>query len=63
MAMMAMPPLVIPELQAFHNPELPDVEAGSPADPEHFSILVQTFVGPKGVPGGESFDFEVCAPS
>ena len=60
---MAMPPLVIPELHALHNPDLPDLQAGSPADPEHFAILVQASVGPKGVPGEESFDFEVCTPS
>ena len=51
-------------LRQLHSPDLPDLENGSPPDPEHFCILVQAIVGPDDEEDvRESFDFLLCTPS
>jgi hypothetical protein len=37
--------------------------AGGPEDPEHCRVEMQAEIGPVGVKGGDTFNFEVCTPS
>lgn len=55
--------LLQPELHWLHSPDLLDMRASIPDDPENFCLLVQALVGPPGDQGEESFDFLVCTPN
>ena len=50
------------EVKAFHSPDL-DWGREYPDDPQNFGVLLQVFVGPKGLPGSESFNIIVCSPA
>ena len=51
------------QIRKLVSPDLLDLEAESPSDPEDFCILIQMIAGPSDGPGEESFDFLVCTPS
>lgn len=50
------------ELKRLHSPDVFDLRAFRPPDPERFAFLLQVMVGPRGGEGEESFDVEVCTP-
>jgi len=51
------------ELKRLHSPDVENLITYIPDDPDSFSFLLQTFVGPKGEEGEEAFDIEVCTPA
>jgi len=53
---------VIGEVRSFHSPDLEDVDAWVPPDPDRFGFLLQVMIGPKGGEGEESFSIQVCSP-
>lgn len=50
------------EIRRFHSPDIWDLSAHKPDDPEVFGFLLQVFAGPKNGSGEESFDVVVCSP-
>lgn len=51
-----------PEITYLHSPDVYDLAAYVPAEPDNFGFLLQILVGPPGTNGGESFDVVVCTP-
>jgi immunity protein 8 of polymorphic toxin system len=49
-------------MHRLHSPDLPDLQAYVPDDPEDVGFLLQFFAGPEGQEGEESFDLVVCTP-
>ena len=50
------------QIKRFHSPDVSDLRAYRPADPQDFAFLLQVMVGPEGAEGEESFDIQVCTP-
>ncbi len=51
------------QIKRLHSPDIPDLPAYEPTDPERFGFLLQIIAGPAGEDGEESFDVTVCTPS
>ncbi len=50
------------EIARFHSPDVDDLSAFRPEDPEDVGFLLQVLAGPEGTGGEESFDVQVCTP-
>ena len=50
-------------IRRLHSPDVKDLAAYRPTDPQHFGFLLQVMAGPEGGEGEESFDVTVCSPS
>lgn len=48
------------ELRALSSSDVSDLTSYAPNDP--FCLAMRALIGPKGLEGEESFDFEVCSP-
>lgn len=51
-----------PEVKGLHSPDVFDLQAYVPEEPECFSLLLQIMAGVAGEDGEESFDVQVCTP-
>lgn len=49
------------ELRSLFSTDVDDLAAYAPG--ETFCVSLRALIGPKGAPGEESFDFEVCSPA
>lgn len=49
------------ELRSLFSSDVDDLRSYSSA--ESFRVTVRAMIGPKGEPGEESFDFDVCSPA
>jgi hypothetical protein len=53
---------VHPILKRLHCPDIDDLDAHRPDDPENFSFLLEAYFGTGDEPGEDSFQMVVCTP-
>src|SRR5262249_18299278 len=51
------------KLKRLHSPDVSDLQAFVPAEPDNFGFLLQLMVGAEDEDGEESFDVQICTPS
>jgi hypothetical protein len=51
------------KVRLLHSPDIADLEAWAPPDPNSFGFLLQVIAGPDSGEGEESFDVELCTPA
>jgi hypothetical protein len=56
-------PTAVSEVRGISSLDLDPLDTAQPDDPEHFGILIEVHVGPKGDIGAEYFGVNVCTPS
>jgi len=50
------------EIKLIYSLDIDDLDNYSPDDPDCFGFNLRLIAGPKGQPGEESFDIQVCTP-
>lgn len=50
------------QIRSLYSLQVENLDSFAPEDPENFCVPVRVLVGPKGQPGEESYDIQVCSP-